>query len=453
MRIIPKSTKAAVLALGAVAISSSLVLVRPAGAEATTPSIDVRSLRGTLAYVCEQPDGDDELCLMDIDGARRERITENVGPDRAPTWSADGRQLVFNSRRAPHADRPQIYVFDLAARTTVRVSDGPVEDQRASFTPDGRSVVFQRGTFGTGYELYRQRIGEATVTKLTDNPGKLNVAGSYSPSGTRLVLQSNRDVAGLFPFGTYVVDLVASTTTRLAADVTASHDGPRWSPDGRSIAFAAGGELYVIDLAEGTTERLTTTADSESSPAWSPDGRHLVFQNVPDHDDEVEDEPPTQIELIELATGARRTIGEGRTPVWGRQVRTPDYGRLPVTAERTDAEGLVHRVFLVALERPVDPQGLAFWTGRIERGLSPAQLGRSLVASAEHQRRFGEVDSTAFVTRIYEWSLRRPADPAGLAFWVGRLDRGSAARGDLVISIARSNELVRRIAQARAVAS
>lgn len=439
------------IAAAAAAAASGLAASPTAAAPSAPPDPSARSLRGTIAFVCEHDDGaNDELCLMDADGARRTRITTNDGPDRAPTWSPDGRQLVFNSRRDPHPTQPQIYVYDLATATATRASNGPVEDQRASWTPDGRSIVFQRGTFAAGYELYRQRLSDGALTQLTNDPGKINAAGSFAPDGTRLVLQSNRDVAGLFPFGTYVVDRVSGTTTRIASEVAASHDGPRWSPDGRSIAFAAGGDLYVVDLAEGTVDAVTDGPDSDSSPAWSPDGTKLVFQSVPPEPVDADEDhvDVTEIEVLDLASGTRTFLGEGRTPVWTRAVRSPDYGRLPsAAAERTHA-GLVHRTFLLALDRPADPAGLAFWTGRLQRGTSPQRLAASVVGSSEHRARFGDLDATAFVERLYTHGLRRDPDPHGLAFWVGRIERGQSTRAQVLGQLARSNELITRIATA-----
>lgn len=409
---------------------------------------DRRSLRGTIAYVCEVDGGaNDEICVMDADGSRRTQVTSNPGPDRAPSWSPDGQRLVFNSRRDPHPTQPQIYVLDVRTAAATRVSNGPVEDQRASWTPDGASVVFQRGTFATGYEIFRQRLDDGALTQLTDTPGKVNAAASFAPDGARFVLQSNRDVAGLFPFGTYVTDRISGTTTRIAPEVTASHDGPRWSPDGRRLAFAADGDLYVADLADGSVAAVTSGADGDSSPAWSPDGGRLVFQSVPPEDDD-EHEHPTGIWVLDLATGARTHLGEGRTPVWTGAVRSPDYGRLPAEAAQTTPAGLVHRVFLLALDRPADAAGLRYWTGRLASGTSPARLAASVVGSAEHARKFGQLDTTAFVSRIYTHGLRRDADPGGLAFWAGRLERRTASRADVLLGFARSNELITRISSA-----
>ncbi|HEY7820174.1 MAG TPA: BamA/TamA family outer membrane protein, partial [Vicinamibacteria bacterium] len=56
---------------------------------------------------------------------------------------------------------------------------------------------------------------------------------------------------------------------------------PRWSPDGRSVAFSAvvGGltDLYLLEVGSKTTRRLTDDEFADMQPDWSPDGRTLVF--------------------------------------------------------------------------------------------------------------------------------------------------------------------------------
>lgn len=57
---------------------------------------------------------------------------------------------------------------------------------------------------------------------------------------------------------------------------------PRWSPDGRRIAFVSTRDedipqIYIIDLGGGEARRLTSRRHGVSQPAWSPDGARIAF--------------------------------------------------------------------------------------------------------------------------------------------------------------------------------
>lgn len=61
---------------------------------------------------------------------------------------------------------------------------------------------------------------------------------------------------------------------------TDGHDsGPRWSPDGKQIAYIHRGNLWVMNAGGSHKTRLTGTAPkyTDSRPSWSPNGRYLAF--------------------------------------------------------------------------------------------------------------------------------------------------------------------------------
>ena len=81
---------------------------------------------------------------------------------------------------------------------------------------------------------------------------------------------------------------VASGEERPLVTGTGSHSSPRWSPDGKRLAYASTAEgnssqLYVRWMDSGQTARITGLADSPQGIAWSPDGRRIAYvMNVPD---------------------------------------------------------------------------------------------------------------------------------------------------------------------------
>ncbi len=85
----------------------------------------------------------------------------------------------------------------------------------------------------------------------------------------------------------WLVDPATGAQTPIAGGA-GSQASPRWSPDGRRLAYVAAGEgekpqLYVRWMATGETARLATLPESPGGLTWSPDGRSIAFTSfVPD---------------------------------------------------------------------------------------------------------------------------------------------------------------------------
>jgi TolB protein len=99
---------------------------------------------------------------------------------------------------------------------------------------------------------------------------------SWSPDGTRLALQANRDLHDEI----YTMAADGSDFQRLTHDF-AIDTMPAWSPDGETIVFVRGGparsDLYRMDADGSGTNQLTDLEGYEHSPTWSPDGQSIAF--------------------------------------------------------------------------------------------------------------------------------------------------------------------------------
>lgn len=91
---------------------------------------------------------------------------------------------------------------------------------------------------------------------------------------------------------------VATGEQRPVAAGTGDHSSPRWSPDGRRLAYvstAEGGapQLFVRWMDTGQTVRVTGLPDSPQAIAWSPDGRRIAYlMTVPDEGMKLGTAPP-----------------------------------------------------------------------------------------------------------------------------------------------------------------
>lgn len=56
-----------------------------------------------------------------------------------------------------------------------------------------------------------------------------------------------------------------------------SSSAPRWSPDGKKLAFVTGGQIWIMDADGDDKKQLSSISTGASNPAWSPDGRWIAF--------------------------------------------------------------------------------------------------------------------------------------------------------------------------------
>jgi len=101
---------------------------------------------------------------------------------------------------------------------------------------------------------------------------------AVSPDGGSLVFSAGGDLWSV---------PAAGGTARLLVAHPAQDSRPLWSPDGRSLAFVStrtgGGDVYLFTFATGEVKRLTWDDEPEVADGWSPDGRWIYFSS-PSHD-------------------------------------------------------------------------------------------------------------------------------------------------------------------------
>ncbi|MDT4968060.1 MAG: hypothetical protein QOJ64_2797 [Acidobacteriota bacterium] len=54
---------------------------------------------------------------------------------------------------------------------------------------------------------------------------------------------------------------------------------PRWSPDGKKVAYLNSGQIWTIDVASGEAKKVTNISTGAGEPVWSPDGKMVLFSS------------------------------------------------------------------------------------------------------------------------------------------------------------------------------
>lgn len=104
--------------------------------------------------------------------------------------------------------------------------------------------------------------------------------------------------------------------------------------------------------------------------------------------------------------------------------------------------GSIVRLYLGALGRPPDPDGLRFWVARYGAGLSLDSIAAAFADSPDYAARFAGPDA-AFVAALYREVLGRDPDPAGESSWIAALAAGTS-RAAALVAFTESGEFVAR---------
>src|SRR6476661_2431497 len=78
---------------------------------------------------------------------------------------------------------------------------------------------------------------------------------------------------------TYVQTLGAGSARAFPDDTTHAAEA-RWSPDGRRVAYTAGGQLWIANADGSGRRQLTTLNGGASGPVWSATGDRLAFASA-----------------------------------------------------------------------------------------------------------------------------------------------------------------------------
>jgi TolB protein len=211
---------------------------------------------GAQVAFSSRRDGMAHIYVMQADGAGARRLTSTAKSDDHPSWSADGKRIVFGREGA-------LFVVSASGGAARRVGRGFGNAADPAWSPDGKLIAYDYRMPGTPVREVYVMEADGTHPRAVTKLGNVSAAPAWSPDGTRLALQSNDR---LQRFEIYTIGLNGKGLHQVTLAATDVFE-PAWSPDGKTLAFSRDGAIWVDT---GAAQTQLTSGENDSSPAWRP---------------------------------------------------------------------------------------------------------------------------------------------------------------------------------------
>ena len=233
-----------------------------------------RDSQSVLGLIANRPVK--EIYIADYDGANPRRITVSRTINTNPAWSPDGRAVGYTSWLSGF---PDVIVSHLFEGRMTHPANGDIERHNflPAFSPDGTRIAFNSNRDDNN-DIYVANVDGSDVRRLTNNPA-IDTSPTWSPNSQQIAFTSDRTGSPQI----YVIGADGTGLRRLTYETYC--DRPTWSPPPfNEIAYSSktgpGHDIKVIDLATNEVRQLTYGLGSNESPSYSPNGRHVAFMST-----------------------------------------------------------------------------------------------------------------------------------------------------------------------------
>jgi len=247
--------------------------------------------------------GDIWTMALDTGEAVPVRCTADGFRDSNPTWSPDGKEIVFASDRAGTMNLWVIAAEECPADGAHKLTDESGLESTPAWSPDGQKIAYVNEKnqlvvvdADSGSELFAHvSLRSPAMPSWSSNSRHIALA-DFEQTDPRFYDGMNRLL---------IIDTESGETAVLDIPNRSfgvrDGDGPVWSPDGRILAFGMGGGIWLLPVTkEGKPDGGMKMVSDEAGDflSWFPDSKRLLYI------------APDGMNELDLADGQSRLIGQ-----------------------------------------------------------------------------------------------------------------------------------------------
>ena len=218
----------------------------------------------------KQINGSDQLFTLNSNGGLKQ-ITKHPSKDSSPVISPNGNHIVFTSERVGWW---KVWRMDLKNNSFKQLTHTSAAAYSPSWSPDGKQIVFVSAKSGNSDIYTMDKNGKhqkrITQSKKTDtmpmwgNDGYIYYSSEID--GTYQIVKIKPDGSG----------------KQIITNDLGNKFAPQLSSDKKKILYYGdkdgNPEIYIYDIDNTTTKRLTSHSLMDIRPKWSPNDKKIVFE-------------------------------------------------------------------------------------------------------------------------------------------------------------------------------
>jgi Tol biopolymer transport system component len=218
------------------------------------------------------------LYIMNADGSGLTPIGTVPGGDFDPSWSPDGKSIAFTSLRSGQMEIFIISADDLSSINQVTKGVKGVESRQPAWSPDGTRIVYVVKRFGV-YQIWLMNADGAGQKQIVRSGVAFSdYLPTWSPDGNLILFNQRCATKFCFPYlmTTSAVDRSVEQGAFFQLKVI-SIENVEYSPDGFSLLYEGEAEgenndIFYMTVTGANNIRITTDTGLDFDPAWRPGG-------------------------------------------------------------------------------------------------------------------------------------------------------------------------------------